>query len=135
MTIGKGTTDGLRPDMAVLAPAGVVGPRHRAQRRARPRCSCWSTATPPSARSSSDRASQGVAIGAATIAARWSTSAAAADVKVGDSIVTSGIDGIYPKGFVIGRIEKVERAGGAYRSDSRAAGRGFRAAWRTCWSC
>jgi rod shape-determining protein MreC len=29
--------------------------------------------------------------------------------------VTSGIDGIYPKGFVIGRIDYVERAGGAYR--------------------
>ena len=38
-----------------------------------------------------------------------------ADVKVGDVVVTSGIDGIYPKGFVIGRIDLVERAGGAFR--------------------
>jgi rod shape-determining protein MreC len=30
-------------------------------------------------------------------------------------VVTSGVDGIYPKGFVIGRIEKVERVGGAYK--------------------
>ena len=30
--------------------------------------------------------------------------------------MTSGIDGIYPKGFVIGRIEKVERVGGAYQT-------------------
>jgi rod shape-determining protein MreC len=29
-------------------------------------------------------------------------------------VVTSGIDGIYPKGFVIGRVEKVERTGGIY---------------------
>ena len=34
--------------------------------------------------------------------------AATADVKVGDTIVTSGIDGIYPKGFVIGKVEKVD---------------------------
>ena len=37
------------------------------------------------------------------------------DVVVGDVVVTSGIDGIYPKGFVIGRIESVERAGTAYK--------------------
>ena len=29
--------------------------------------------------------------------------------------MTSGIDGIYPKGFVIGRVEAVEKSGGAYK--------------------
>ena len=29
------------------------------------------------------------------------------DVVVGDVVVTSGIDGIYPKGFVIGRVESI----------------------------
>jgi rod shape-determining protein MreC len=38
--------------------------------------------------------------------------AATADVKVGDTIVTSGIDGIYPKGFVIGRVEDVASGNG-----------------------
>jgi rod shape-determining protein MreC len=38
-----------------------------------------------------------------------------ADVRAGDVVVTSGIDGIYPKGFAIGRIEQVERVGGAYK--------------------
>ncbi len=33
-----------------------------------------------------------------------------ADLKVGDVIVTSGADGIYPKGFAIGRVE-IGRAG------------------------
>ena len=37
------------------------------------------------------------------------------DVVAGDVVVTSGIDGIYPKGFVIGRVETVEKSGGAYR--------------------
>jgi len=35
-------------------------------------------------------------------------------VKPGDLVVTSGIDGIYPKGFVIGTIETVERGPGTY---------------------
>ncbi len=40
MTIDKGTGDGLRPDMAVIAPAGCRRPGHHAEPRARPRCSC-----------------------------------------------------------------------------------------------
>jgi rod shape-determining protein MreC len=38
-----------------------------------------------------------------------------ADIVTGDVVVTSGIDGIFPKGFVIGRIEAVEKSGGAYK--------------------
>ena len=37
-----------------------------------------------------------------------------ADVKPGDLVVTSGIDGIYPKGFVIGTVDAVERGFGTY---------------------
>ena len=37
-----------------------------------------------------------------------------ADVKTGDLVVTSGIDGIFPKGFVIGTIDRAERGAGAY---------------------
>jgi rod shape-determining protein MreC len=39
----------------------------------------------------------------------------ASDVTVGDVVVTSGIDGIYPKGFTIGRIDVVEKNGTAYK--------------------
>jgi rod shape-determining protein MreC len=39
-----------------------------------------------------------------------------ADVKPGDVVVASGVDGIYPKGFVIGRIEISERGPGLYRT-------------------
>ncbi|HYA34836.1 MAG TPA: rod shape-determining protein MreC [Candidatus Binataceae bacterium] len=33
------------------------------------------------------------------------------DVKEGDSVVTSGLDGIFPRGLLIGRIKKVAREG------------------------
>jgi rod shape-determining protein MreC len=39
-----------------------------------------------------------------------------ADVKPGDVVVASGVDGIYPKGFVIGRVETSERGAGLYRT-------------------
>ena len=38
-----------------------------------------------------------------------------ADVSPGDLVMTSGLDGIYPRGYVIGRIEKAERGSGLYR--------------------
>jgi rod shape-determining protein MreC len=37
-----------------------------------------------------------------------------ADIKVGDAVVTSGIDGIYPRGFVLGQIESIEGGLGAF---------------------
>ena len=39
-----------------------------------------------------------------------------ADVKVGDTVVASGVDGIYPKGFMIGKVERSDRGSGLYRS-------------------
>ena len=41
-----------------------------------------------------------------------------ADVKAGDLVVASGVDGIYPKGFTIGRVESSERGPGLYRAIS-----------------
>ncbi len=39
-----------------------------------------------------------------------------ADVKPGDIVVTSGVDGIYPKGFRIGQVESSERGAQLYRT-------------------
>jgi rod shape-determining protein MreC len=36
------------------------------------------------------------------------------DVQAGDVVVASGVDGIYPKGYAIGKVEKAERGGGLY---------------------
>ena len=57
---------------------------------------------------------QGVIVGEGD-ALRMDYVSEVADVVVGDVVVTSGIDGIFPKGFVIGRVEMVEKSGGAYR--------------------
>ena len=55
-----------------------------------------------------------MAIGSGLEQMRMDYVAGSADVKVGDTVVTSGIDGIYPKGFVIGQIESVQRGAGEY---------------------
>jgi len=115
VTIDKGTGAGLRPDMAILAPQGVVG-----------------RVITPSAFASKvqlliDRNAaagvldersrvQAVAVGTGTDRLRLDFVEGTADVKVGDRVVTSGIDGIYPKGFVVGQIESIQRGAGEFTS-------------------
>jgi rod shape-determining protein MreC len=114
VTIGKGTVQGIRADMAVMAPAGVVGRI------------VTSTALASKVQLLIDRnaaagaliersRSQGLIIGSGEELLRMEYVSEVADVAVGDAVVTSGIDGIYPKGLTIGRIESVEKSGGAYR--------------------
>jgi rod shape-determining protein MreC len=55
-----------------------------------------------------------VVIGTGTDRFRLDHVPGAADIQIGDRVVTSGIEGIYPKGFLIGQIESVERQGGEF---------------------
>jgi len=114
LTIDKGTRDGLRPDMAVIAPEGVVG-----------------RLVVPSARSAKvqlliDRnaaagvivertRAQGVVVGGGDDRLQMQYVSEASDLAVGDVVVTSGIDTIYPKGLVVGRVEVVEKNGPAFK--------------------
>jgi rod shape-determining protein MreC len=113
ITVGKGASDGLRPDMAVIAPAGVVGrvivpAAHAAKVQLLIDRNAAAGALIERTRA------QGVATGWGENVLKLEYVSGSADIAVGDVVVTSGIDGIYPKGFVIGRIEKLERSGGAY---------------------
>jgi len=115
VTIGKGTQAGLRPDMAVIAPAGVVGRIIVPSARAAKVQLLIDRNAAAGALVERSRA-QGVAVGTGENTLRLDYVSAAAEIQNGDTVVTSGIDGIYPKGFVIGRVQKVERSGGAYAS-------------------
>lgn len=112
LTIDKGTADGLRPDMAVIAPAGVVGRIITPSARAAKVQLLIDRNAAVGALVERSRA-QGVVEGTGGDL-RLNYVSETADVKVGDVVVTSGIDGIYPKGFVVGRIESMERGSGAF---------------------
>src|SRR3954467_15783538 len=114
VTIDKGTSSGVRLNMPVIAPTGVVG-----------------RVVTPTAYASKvqllvdrnagagalvDRSrAQGVILGSGEELLNMKFVSATADVKPGDTVVTSGIDGIYPKGCVIGKIETVESGTGLYK--------------------
>jgi len=57
---------------------------------------------------------QGVVVGTGTDRFRLDHVPGAADIQVGDRVVTSGIEGIYPKGFLIGQIESLDRKSGEF---------------------
>jgi len=113
ISIDKGTADGLRQDMAVIAPAGVVGriilPTHRAAK-----VQLLIDRNAAAAALIERSRAQGVVLGTGTGVLTMAYLPGSADIKVGDRIVTSGIDGIYPKGFVIGQIESVQRGAGEF---------------------
>jgi rod shape-determining protein MreC len=115
--IDKGERDGVRPDMAVIAAAGVVG-------------RVIGTVAPSAARVQliiGQNAGAGAMIersrAGGVIVGRSDDPPLVmeyvsnlADVRGGDLVVTAGTDGIYPKGFAIGRVEVAERGAGLYRT-------------------
>jgi len=115
ITISRGTADGVQPGMAVMAPRGIVGrvigqPASRASR----------------VQLLIDR---DAAAGALTERSRVGGMAVGMDrdppvgmelvanlqdIKPGDLVVTSGVDGIFPKGYAIGWVETAQRGPGLY---------------------
>ena len=114
LTIDKGTRDGVRADMSVIAPAGVVGRLVVPSLRSAKVQLLIDRNAAAGAIIERTRA-QGVVVGGGDDRLRMEYVSEVFDIIVGDVVVTSGIDGIYPKGFVIGQVESIERAGGAYK--------------------
>ena len=115
LTIDRGRDDGLRPDMAVIAPAGVVGRvvAVSAGRAAQVQLLVDRNAA-AGALVERTRAS-GLVVGTDTDGLlRMDYVSNFEDVRSGDRIVTSGVDRIYPVGFLIGEVTEVEQGVGLY---------------------
>ncbi len=115
--IDRGSHDGLRPNMAVISSKGVVG---------------RIVDQPPSLYAAKVQLLTDRSAGAGGLVERSGAGGVVvgqdgdpplrmdyvsnlADVKVGDRIVTSGLDGIYPRGFAIGFVEKVSNGAKLYK--------------------
>jgi rod shape-determining protein MreC len=114
LTIDKGSRDGLRRDMAVIAPAGVVGRVVVPSGRAAKVQLLVDRNAAAGVVIERSRA-QGVVVGSDNGQLLMDYVPETSDVAVGDRVVTSGIDGIFPKGFVVGRVETVEKTGPEYK--------------------
>jgi rod shape-determining protein MreC len=114
LTIDKGRHDGLTVDMAVIAPQGVVGRVVVPSARAAKVQLLVDRNAAAGALIERSRA-QGIVMGSGDTKLRLEYVSEVSDVVVGDLVVTSGIDGIFPKGFAIGSVTAVDKSGGAYR--------------------
>jgi len=114
LTIDKGSGDGIRTDMAVLAPEGVVG-RVVVPSGSAAKVQLLIDRNAASGAIIERSRAQGVAVGSGDGLLRLDYVSEVADLAVGDTVVTSGIDGIFPKGFVIGKVQSVEKSGGAFK--------------------
>jgi rod shape-determining protein MreC len=113
LTIDRGTREGIRANMAVLAPDGVVGRVVVTSAHASKVQLLIDHNAAAGGIIERSRA-QGVVVGGEGDLLRLEYVSEVADVQAGDLVVTSGIDGIFPKGFAIGRIESVEKSAGGF---------------------
>ena len=117
VTIDRGSADGLVPDMAVVTSKGIVGRvvAPLAAHAARVQLLIDRNAA-AGALTERTRAG-GMIIGSeGDPPLRMELVANLADVKPGDLVIASGVDGIYPKGFAIGYVETSERGTGLHRA-------------------
>ena len=117
VTIDRGSGDGVHRDSAVVSPDGVVGrvvgdPGSRAAKVQL----LVDRSAAAGALIERTRVA-GVVMGNADLGVlQMEYVSNLDDVLLGDIVVTSGIDGIYPKGFVIGEVEVVQRGSGLYKT-------------------
>jgi rod shape-determining protein MreC len=117
ITIDRGTADGVQANMAVISPRGVVGRviGHPSAHAARVQLIIDHSAA-AGALTERTRAGGMVTGGDRQPPLAMELVSNLADVKSGDVVVTSGVDGIFPKGYIIGTVEGADRGPGLYRA-------------------
>ncbi len=117
VTIDRGSADGVQEDMAVIAPTGIVGRVVGTPAAHAARVQLIIDRHAAAAALTERTRAGGVVIGQdqpGKALLRMELVSNLADLKVDDTIVTSGAEGIYPKGFAIGRVASVEKGTGLY---------------------
>ena len=116
LVLDKGTQNGMRKDSAVLMPAGIVGRI------------VFTTAHTARVMLASDPSSgidafvqrtreRGIVVGTGNGRARLKYVPKGADVRVGDVLLASGQEGIFPKGHPLGSVFRIGTMGGEMFED------------------
>ncbi len=106
IVIDRGSDGGLRRDMPVITPAGLVGrvvwpSSHAATvQLILDKSAAAAVIVEPSR-------AQAVVLGNGDGTLRLDYLAASADVQPGNRVVTAGVDGVYQKGIVVGYVERI----------------------------
>ncbi len=109
LTLDRGERDHVRRGMAVLAPQGVVGQITEASHTAARVVLLTDHNSGIDAIVQRSRA-RGIVQGGTDGSCYMNYLSRDADIAVGDRVLTSGLDGIFPKGVVIGEVVEVSRS-------------------------
>lgn len=110
LILAQGTANGLKPGMAVLSNQGVVGRVITASTHA---ARVLLIDDHNSALDGFDQRSRarGIVAGMVDDGLSMKYVDRSADLKPGDTIVTSGLDGIFPRGLLVGTVKSIHREG------------------------
>jgi rod shape-determining protein MreC len=110
LILASGTSEGLNPGMAVLANQGVVGKIIAVSPHA---SRVLMLDDHNSALDGFDQRSRarGIVAGLVEGGVILKYADRSQDIRIGDTIVTSGLDGIFPRGLLVGTIKNVRREG------------------------
>ncbi len=106
--IDRGLDHGLKPGQAVITPSGVVGAIFSVEAQTSQVLVLTDRYSVIDAIVQRSRA-RGLVEGATSTTARLKYLQRTDDIEVGDLIVTTGLDDIYPQGFPVGRVISVEK--------------------------
>ena len=113
VTIDAGSAEGVSPDMAVISGRGVVG---RVIQPVAPHAATVQLLTDRLAgvAVTFERTNTGgiVVGGVGDPPFRAEYVSPLADIQPGDTVVSSGQDGVYPQGFAVGTVDRVTKSGG-----------------------
>ena len=107
VTIDRGTEDGVEPDMAVIGVKGVVGRVIAPVARRAATVQLLIDQYAGVAVTFEKAAAGGVAVGSATGTLRAKYVPVLAVVQPGERVMTSGQDGVFPPGFLVGTVDAV----------------------------
>ena len=113
ITVDRGASDGVQPDHAVLSPSGVVGRVVGPASRSATKVQLLIDRNAGAGAYIERTGTAGIVAGtddASALHLRYVSTVPL--VVVGDVVLTTGDDGIYPPGLLIGVVEAVEPAGG-----------------------
>jgi len=111
LVLNKGERDGIRPEMGVMTQAGVVGRVVKAN----PSTAVVLLITDPNNAVTGliqRTRDEGIVEGTVRGLARMKYIPLLSATRVGDTVVTSGLTGGFPKGLVIGSVRSIERVEG-----------------------
>ena len=109
IVINRGTSDGVKKGMPVISPDGIVGQIVTASYQYAKVMLMVDRSSAIDALVQRDR-TRGIVEGKTESVCRFKYVVRKAELEIGDVVVSSGIDGIFPKGLRIGKIENIVKS-------------------------